>query len=447
MQWLHWSGCWSAHEPTDRPDEMKTWPCRPEGVPPLARTLSLTLLVLLVLAGCRTDSERQTAEASGERRTPLLLVSIDGFMSDYMDRHPTPHLDRLVREGVFAESMLPVFPTKTFPTHYSMVTGLYVENHGIISNRFYNIELDEQFSFGPPEESADQTGWWGGEPIWVTAEKQGLTAATLFWPGSDYEIGGVRPTRYLDYDAAMPNAARVDSIIAWMDPEGPVQADFGTLYYSDVDVSGHRFGPRSSEVAAQVAAADEWIGYLVRRLEEVGLWGGLNLIVVSDHGMAELSHDRLIFLDDLIDLERVRVVDRTPVALIQPSEGERERIYQQLREQEENYRVFLKEELPEAYRFTNHGRIPDIVLIADTGYFITTHDTYESAGIPMGMHGYDHRDPEMHAFFLAAGPDFRSGDTLPSFESIHLYEVMSRLLGIDPAPNDGDLDAVRFILD
>src|SRR5690625_4118915 len=409
------------------------------------RTLILLLLVIPVLGGCSAGADSDGAD--GVDRTPLLLVSIDGFMADYIDRHQTPHLDWLIREVVYASSMIPVVPTKAFPTHYSMATGLYVENHGIISNRFYTIELGEQFSCGPPEETADRDGWWGGEPIWVTAEKQGLTAATLFWPGSDYEIGGVRPTRYLDYDASMPNLARIDSIVTWMDPDGPVQADFGTLYFSDVDVAGHRYGPASPEVSAKVLEADEWMGYLMQRLEETGLRGSLNLMVVSDHGMAELSHDRLIFLDDLIDLDRVRVIDRTPVAMIQPREGETEQVYRELKEQESHYRVYLREELPEAYRFSDHGRIPDILLISDTGYFITTHTTYISSGIPLGMHGYDHRDPEMHAFFLATGPDFGRGDTLPPFKSVHLYELMSHLLQIEPAPNDGDLDAVRFILD
>ncbi len=399
------------------------------------------LLLCLVLTQCLPNEEEQPDAVH-----PVLLISIDGFMPEYMERNETPNLDRIAQNGVKAESMEVVFPTKTFPTHYSIVTGLYPENHGIISNSFYDYELEARFSFGPPEDGSEESQWWGGEPIWVTAEKQSKTAVTMFWPGSDSKIGGVRPTRFKDYDGSVPNLARIDTVISWLDPAGEVRADFATLYFSDVDVYGHRYGPHSEEVDAMVREADEWIGYLLARMEETGLSGKLNLILVSDHGMAELSEERVIFLDDLINLEIVDIIDRTPVAMIRPNEGNTDGIYQALKENEENYSVYLKKDLPEAFRFKNHYRIPEIILIADLGYWITTRRILDERGLPAGMHGYDHRLPEMHAFFLAQGPAFKQNIEVGIIESIHLYELMSHIMALEPAPNDGSLGEIEHLL-
>ncbi len=411
----------------------------------LKRILSALVIVILLLPilGCE---EPGVSESQNSETNPLLLVSIDGFINDYHERNDTPNFDYLHSNGIMAEYLIPVFPTKTFPTHYSIATGLYVENHGIISNSFYDFELDARFSYGPPQGSPNDERWWGGEPIWTTVENQGKTASTFFWPGSEASINGVQPTKWVDYDGSVPDSVRIDSVMAWMDPTGDIQADFGTLYFSFVDSRGHSYGVNSPEVDDAVKEMDGLMGHLFEKIEEAGLSETLNVIVVSDHGMADLSEDRIIFLNEIIDLNDVEIIDWTPVAMIRPDEGKTAEVYNQLKQNEENYRVYLREELPERFRFSNHYRIPDIIMIADVGYTITERSFFENRGIIAATHGYDNMAPEMHTYFAAYGPDFKQSEISDPFEAVHIYELMSYLLGLEPAPNDGDFSEVEMLL-
>lgn len=404
-------------------------------------TLSILILVFSFLSACNNQQNSQQPDDQ-----KVLLISIDGFMNEYLDRNETPNFDRFIESGVMAEHMIPVFPTKTFPNHYSLVTGLYVENHGIISNSFPDDSLGARFSYGPPEGSPNDERWWGGEPIWITAEKQGKTSATMFWPGSEASINGVRPTKWVDYDGSVDNYVRIDSVMSWLDPAGQVNADFATLYFSDVDSRGHSYGPNSPEVDEAVVEADRLLGYLLDKIDKLGLAGRLNVLITSDHGMAELSDDKVVFLDEMINMDDVRVIDWTPVAMLQPVEGKVEEIYQTLKDNEESYRVYMKEDLPRKYGFTNHYRIPDIIMIADVPYTITSRPFYEERGLIAGTHGYSHTAPEMATIFYASGPAIRQGETVPPFQSLHLYELMAHLLGLEPAENDGDFEEVKGIL-
>ena len=397
--------------------------------------LIISFLFFLFTVQCNSDVKPEKST------NPVLLVSIDGFMNEYLDRNDTPNFDRFVQNGTKAEYLIPVFPTKTFPTHWSIATGLYTENHGIIANSFYDYELEARFSYGPQGGPNDER-WWGGEPIWVTAEKQGKTAVTFFWVGSEASINGVRPTKWMDYDGSVPDSVRIDSVMTWLDPVGDVQADFSTLYFSFVDSRGHAYGPDSPEVDEAVREMDGLLGYLLDQIEAVGLSDRLNVILVSDHGMAELSDEKIIFLEDIINLNDVDVIDWTPVAMLRPKEGKTEEVYNALKENEENYRVFLRDEMPERFRFSNHYRIPEIIMIAEMSYTITNRPFYERRGIIAATHGYDNMEPEMRTFFVAGGPDFKQGVVVDPFESVHIYELMAYLLRLEPAPNDGDLDKV-----
>jgi len=394
------------------------------------------VIAFLIFIFVACDSDRSPEQSTHQK---VLLVSFDGFMNEYIDRNPTPNFDRMIATGTKAEHLIPVFPTKTFPNHYSQVTGLLVENHGIISNSFPDDSLGGRFSYGPPDGSPNDERWWGGEPIWITTELQGKTSATMFWPGSEASINGVQPTKWKPYDGSVGNTSRIDSVISWLDPLGEIDADLSTLYFSHVDSRGHSYGPNSVEVDRAVMNADSLLGYLWEKVDEAGLGDQLNVIVVSDHGMAELSEEKVIFLDDLIDLDSVEMIDWSPVAMLRPDEGMRDDIYQALKRNEENYRVYLKEELPAEYGFTDHYRIPDIIMIADVSYSISSRGFFEDRGIPAGMHGYDHQAPEMATIFIASGPAFKSGDIVPAFSSLHLYELMAHLLDLEPAENDGEL--------
>jgi predicted AlkP superfamily pyrophosphatase or phosphodiesterase len=401
--------------------------------------LTVTLLFFLFTVQCNSVVK------SEEPVNPVLLVSIDGFMNEYLNRNETPNFDRFIQNGTKAEYLIPVFPTKTFPTHWTIATGLYTENHGIIANSFYDYELEARFSYGPQGGPNDER-WWGGEPIWVTAEKQGKTAATFFWVGSEASINGVRPTRWMDYDGSVPDSVRIDSVMTWLDPLGDIKADFSTLYFSFVDSRGHAYGPYSPEVDEAVQEMDGLLGYLMDQIEAVGLSERLNVILVSDHGMAELSDEKIIFLEDIINLNDVDVIDWTPVAMLRPKEGKTKEVYNALKKNEENYRVFLKDEMPERFRFSNHYRIPEIIMIADMSYTITNRPFYEQRGIIAATHGYDNMEPEMRTFFSAGGPDFKQGVVVNPFESVHIYELMAYLLRLEAAPNDGDPEELLHLL-
>ena len=404
--------------------------------------LLLLFTYLFIVAGCLREGQESDQAA---KQSKVLLISIDGFINDYVHRNETPNLDRFINNGVVAEYMIPAFPTKTFPNHWTLVTGLYVDSHGIITNNFYDYKLEARFSYGPQGTPNDER-WWGGEPIWITAEKQGLTAATFFWPGSEATIDGVQSTKWVQYDGGVPDSTRIDSLITWMDPNGSVNADFGTLYFSEVDSRGHRFGKNSPEVDEAVIDIDGLIGYLQEKLENAGLSESINIIMLSDHGMSDLSEDQVIFLEELIDLNDVEVVDWTPVGLIKPKDGKKDEVYSALKENEENYTVYLKEEMPERYHFKDHYRIPDIIMIAAPGYTITNRSFFETRGLLAATHGFDNRSEEMRTFFSANGPAFKKGEVVATFESVHVYELMSHILNLNPAPNDGSLDSISNVL-
>lgn len=401
----------------------------------------LTLLVLISFLGAACTAGTSPTNT----KTPLLLISLDGFMPEYFDRVDTPNLDRLIKDGVIAESLIPVFPSKTFPNHYSIATGLHPENTGLVSNTMYDAEFDAGFSLGNRDAVTDGR-WYGGEPIWVTAENQGMRAGTMFWVGSEAEIQGVRPTFWKDYDNSVPYNSRVDSIVNWLTLGNELQTQFTTLYFSSVDGAGHRYGPNAPEVDEAVESIDETFGYLIEQLEEKGIWPDINIIIVSDHGMAQLSEEKVIILDDIIDLDDVRVIDWTPVSMIQPNEGKKEGVYQKLKAAEENYTVYRKEDIPDFYRIKNHHRVPEIMIVADMGYTVTSRSFFERRGVLGGTHGYDHRAPEMQGIFIAHGPGFANGEQIPAFQGVHIYEAMCYLLGLKPAPNDGSLETLSPIL-
>lgn len=392
------------------------------------------MLPLLLLLACKAESSVTDVE---RHPLPLLLVSVDGLMPEHLELVSTPHIDNLAKSGGRAESLIPIFPSKTFPVHYSAVTGLYAEQHGVIANSFNDPGLPGRFRYGSPS-GAEASDWWGGEPIWVRAELAGLVAATMFWPGSDEAIRGVRPTEFRTYDGSMPNLERIDQLIEWLDPAGETAAVFSTLYMSDVDHAGHQYGPFADETLMAVAHADSMIGYLSEQLEETGLADSIHILLMSDHGMAETSSDRVLFLDGLIDLDRVEVIDWTPVALIRPEKEYRDQALDKLRQNEGGYRVYERSELPDRFHFRDHPRIPDIVMVAEPGYAITSRPYYYGRGLLKGMHGYDPEHESMHGIFIANGPRFTEGSTMGHARVIDLYELMCKLLEIDPGTNEGD---------
>jgi len=402
-----------------------------------------TILFLIVCVGFIGCNSQQQSDPTKK----TLLVSFDGFKYNYLQKTDTPHFDSLVAGGVQAEGLIPVFPSKTFPNHYSIATGLYPENSGFVNNTMYDPKWDEWYRIRD-REAVEDGKWYGGEPIWNTLEKQGIKTGTMFWVGSEADIQGMRPTHWKTYDDDMPGKARIDTVIKWMTDSGEQTVDFATLYYSDVDTKGHRYGTDSDSVRHAIERADRLMGYLKKQMKGESLWDKTNIIVLSDHGMVNQSADKLIRLDNIIDLDDTKRVIWGPATMIQPKKGKKEDVYQALKSAEENYRVYEKKELPERYHLKNHRRVEDIVMIADLGYTILDEDYQDDfiASLPRATHGYDNNQKAMQAFFIAHGPAFKKGAKVDPFQNIHVYELINHLMETKPASNDGSLDSVKVLL-
>ena len=382
------------------------------------------------------------APAQAAEPPPLLLISIDGFRWDYLALHDAPHLERLARQGVQAHSLIPVFPTKTFPNHYTIVTGLYPEHHGIVANMMRDPVLGS-FSLGN-RRAVENGKWWGGEPLWVTAEKQGLRAATCFWPGSEAKIGGVRPRYWRRYDKSFPAQARVELALQWLDLPPAERPGLITLYFGDVDTAGHEHGPDSTATAAAVAKVDRMIGRLLQGLEERDLLDSVNLLVISDHGMTATAPERVVYLEDHVDLHGIEVSGGSPVLLLRPPPDREEEVYGALQKGHPALHALYLRDTPVEWHYREHARIPPLLAMVDEGWNLRT--TRIGRASPRGMHGYDPRLPSMHGILLGRGPRLARGVQLEAIENVHLYALMCHLLDLEPALNDGDLEAVQGML-
>ena len=406
--------------------------------------------LILLLFFCFLSCVKKDNNDSKTSQT-VILVSMDGFRWDYQDRTDTPNFDYLTENGVKAESYIPVFPSRTFPNHLSIVTGCYPENHGIISNRMYDEEWDAEYYIGEDSEPVTESRWYEAEPIWVTAEKQGQVTATYFWPGSEAEINGERPTYWLQYDGTVPNEDRVQQVLNWLtlpEDERPV---FITLYFSDTDTWGHMYGPEAVNMDTIIQELDGYMGMLIEGLDERGLLDEVNIIITSDHGMTELSRDSIIFLDDYIEVssDSIRMIEWSPVAMILPVDSWVDSVYNSLHEVHDNMVVYRKEDIPDRLHFSSHRRIPPIICIADEGWSITTHGYFNDHpdAYMGGTHGYDPAYKSMHGFFIASGPAFKDGLTVSPFQNIHTYDLIAHILALNPVENDGCLDSVSVMLE
>lgn len=402
---------------------------RPLGVVPV--------LLAAFLAACARPA------AIDSLRPTVVLVSIDGFRWDYLDRGLTPTLTRLVREGVRAEAMIPVFPTKTFPNHASIVTGRYPVHHGIIGNTFTAPDLGARLSMADLRSARDPR-FWLAEPIWVTAERQGQRTAPFFWPGSEAPIGGVRPAYSVPYDPGMPDPARVTRVLRWLDLSPQWRPTFLTMYLSGVDGAGHSYGPDAPQTREAIAHADSIIGMLVEGLARRGIADRVNLIIVSDHGMTGLSPDRVIDLDRYVPSAWIDVDNLSPTLMAWPREGLTDSVYARL-ETVPHLTAFRRAELPERFHLQGSIRVPPIVALADPGWRIRQGSSLLGLS-RSGDHGYDDTVTDMRAIFLAHGPAFRHGVVVRPFRNIHVYALIAEVLGLKAGETDGSLDSIRDVL-
>jgi predicted AlkP superfamily pyrophosphatase or phosphodiesterase len=410
----------------------------------------VALGLLLILAWLDAVGTAQQGRGGRDLSPTVILISFDGWRWDYDTKAPAPNLRSLMARGVRAESLIPSFPSKTFPNHYTIVTGLYPGHHGIVANVIHDPQTGRTFRMTDPREMRDPM-WWGGEPIWVTAERQGRPTAAMFWVGSEAPIGGVQPRYWKAYDQRYPANARVDQVLQWLDLPEAERPTLMTLYFEDTDTAGHADGPESAAVREAIRRADGYLGRLLRGLERRGLAEAVNVVVVSDHGMAAVDASRMVVLDDYISLADVRVVDINPTLGLFPQAGREDAVYRALSKAHPRLSVYRKTETPERWRYRDHPRIPPIVGVVDEGWQIALRSTVADviagrARPSRGQHGYDPMLLSMRGIFVAAGPGFKRGVTVPALENVHLYNALARVLRLAPVENDGDPAVARSLL-
>ncbi len=378
-----------------------------------------------------------------EKNSYVILVSFDGFRWDYLDRGLTPNLDRVKENGVRALSLRPCFPSKTFPNHISIATGMYPQNHGVISNDFENPYTKEAYGM-----RTTGSKWYNGEFIWETLERNNIKTASYFWPGSEISYNERRPSISKKYEHKFPYYNRIDSLIKWLSLPEEKRPHFLTVYFDATDTYGHKYGPNSSEVNQTIKSLDSLAGYLIKRIDEIGLSDKVNILFVSDHGMTEISEEKFINVEELVKGYSVKLQNDGPVMMITTNSTNRDEVFELLKKQE-HFSVYKKEEMPDYYHYNKHPFIGDLVLIADLGYSLLDNVSIIKATDygGKGNHGFAKDELDMHGILLAKGPAFKKGFRTGTVWNIDIYPLICKIFNIFPRSNiDGNAERIEFIL-
>jgi alkaline phosphatase D len=373
----------------------------------------------------------------------VLLVSFDAFRWDYDRIYNTPNLNRLAEEGVKADRMIPSFPTVTFPNHYTIATGLYPDHHGLINNTFPAPELGLLYRIGD-RSAVENPAFYGGEPIWLTAQKQGLKTASFYWVGSEAPIGGVHPDYWKKFNSSVLFRSRIDTVIKWLSYPEEKRPHFVTLYFEEPDAVSHDYGPVSAETGKMVRELDSLLGDLRNKLSEIDVADKVNLIVVSDHGMGAVSPERYVNIRSVLPERMIAgIFGSNPVFTINPADGKADSVLILLNNTR-GVKAWRKADVPEHWNYGTHPRIPDIVVVADSSWSIGTRP--DGSSYTGGAHGYDNANTDMHSIFYAAGPAFRKNYRFKSLNNTDIYNLICKILHLKPSDNDGNPDNIRRVL-
>ncbi len=380
---------------------------------------------------------------------PILLVSIDGFRPDYLFHGDTPTLDRLAREGAYSPGMRVSYPSLTFPNHYTLVTGLHPDRHGIVNNTMRDAQLGQ---FSMQQRDAVQDGrWWQGEPIWLTVKRAGLRSATLFWPGAEANIQGEHPTEWRAYDASLGYAQRLQIIEEWLRRPPAQRPHFMTLYFESVDTQGHYNGPRQHATTTAIRDVDSQLARVLAMIDQYAD-GTVNLLIVSDHGMTAVDPSRTISLDELLPADSYELISYGAAAGIEPRAGHERDVEAALLSPHPSMSCHRRDQLPTRWQYGSHPRVPAIICQAVPPWTIANQRAVRTPPYALqrraylGAHGFDPALVEMQALFVARGPGIRSGVRARALASVDIYLLMCNLLNISPAPNQGDADHIRPLL-
>jgi predicted AlkP superfamily pyrophosphatase or phosphodiesterase len=394
------------------------------------------LMLLLIFPGFRKDQREPY-------KNYVVMVSMDGFRWDYNKVYNTPNLNKLAEEGLKADRLIPSFPTVTFPNHYSIATGLYPDHHGLVNNNFPAPELGLYYRMGD-RTAVENPAFYGGEPIWITAENNGILSASFFWVGSEAPVKGKHPTYWKKYDESITYEQRIDTVIKWLSYPPEKRPGFITLYFDEPDATSHDYGPVSSKTENVVERLDSLIGVLRLKLSALPFSDRINLIVLSDHGMESISPDKYVNLKSLVPERMIAsLFGGNPVYTINAAEGKKDSVLYLLN-RGKGLKAYDKSEVPARLHYGTNPRIQEIVVIADSSWSIGTRP--DGSSYMGGAHGYDNANSDMHAIFYAAGPAFKKGYSFSQLNNIDIYNLICRILKITPAKNDGDPDHIKQIL-
>jgi len=400
-------------------------------------TMKRIAFLFLIFTGFSTEAQQ-------ESKPYVILVSFDGFRYDYVNKFNPPNFRSFIAGGSQAKALIPSFPSKTFPNHYTIVTGLNPGNHGLVDNTFYDRERDAIYGMRKKELVTDPY-YYGGVPLWELARRNGIRSASFFWVGSEMSDEARRPDYYFPFDDSVDPQTRVDQVINWLKLPEATRPHLITLYFSSPDHEGHNFGPNAEQTRQAVLRADTLLGTLMKEVVSTRL--PVNVILVSDHGMHELTvkDETFIFIDELVDRKNpaVKVANNGSHAhLYFSKKKKRDSVYAILKAKEKNYRVLKKENFPEQWHYQN-DRVGDLIVLANAGHYIRTgsrEDFFKTANIgsKIGEHGYDPElTPDVQGIFYAQGPNIKSGFTVAPFQNIHVYPLIAKILGLPLPEIDG----------
>ena len=391
------------------------------------------------------------ATLTAKERDPYVVVlSMDGFRWDYPAIYHTPNLDRLARRGAKAVSLMPAYPSKTFPNHYTIATGLYPDHHGIVQNNFYDPKLDRSFRMSDRSAVQDSV-FWEGEAIWETAEMQGVRSASYFWVGTESNET-YRPTDRKLFESGFPYLQQIDTVVHWLNRPEEMRPRLILFYFDEPDLTSHDHGPVSPETRAVVERLDSLVGVIEGRLkkQEKRLKIRISLVVLSDHGMGLIPAGNQVFLDEIVDLNRMkRITGGNPVWSLEPDPEYLEEA-RQLLGQADHIKAWKRGEMPAHYHYGTHQRIPSLVVEADSAWGLEIRRRKPIDGRELeyspGTHGYDPANTDMHGIFYATGPSFKRRHVQSTFENVSIYGLLAHILGLEPAKNDGNFDTVKGML-
>ncbi|SEG27567.1 Predicted pyrophosphatase or phosphodiesterase, AlkP superfamily [Halpernia humi] len=392
--------------------------------------------------------QRENSKLS-ETKPYVILISADGFRYDYAKKYNAKNLLKLSENGVAAQAMMPSFPSITFPNHYSIITGLYPSHHGLVDNFFYDYKRKDFYAMNNKDRVRDGS-WYGGEPLWSLAEKQGMLSASMFWVGSESDAGGKRPSYYYNYHEKFSPEDKVEKVVSWLKLPMDKRPHFITLYFPEVDHEGHKFGPDSPETEASVHLIDAAVGSLVQKVKDLGL-KNVNIIFLSDHGMIKVNKQEPIAIPEmLLDKKRFDYFNsQTLLRVVVKNPAEVKSVYHELKKNEtKDYKVFLDKRFPKRLHFSEkddrYNRIGQILLVPKAPNIFLEKGKKTS----IGKHGYDPKTtPEMRATFYAFGPAFKEHLEINKFSNVNVYPLIAKILGLKiTEPIDGKIQVLDRIL-